>query len=74
MPLLGLDKGIFFDCQPLEMNLTDQIRSGSGMTVRIPRTWHATPEYAFLRFVVPAEEGDEQDAEWDPISTYRKET
>lgn len=31
------------------------------------------PEYAFMRFVVPAEEGDAQDEEWDPISTYRKE-
>lgn len=30
------------------------------------------PKYAFLRFVVPAEEGGEQDAEWAPISTYRK--
>lgn len=29
-------------------------------------------EYAFLRFVVPSEGGEAQDAEWDPISTYRK--
>jgi hypothetical protein len=30
-------------------------------------------EYAFLRFLVPSEGGEADDAECDPISNYRKE-